>query len=59
MHCTKFSSNFVSPSPSAPHQKLLEIEKEIVREVARGDKYYLRESANRKAMRLLRCQNAT
>ena len=31
------------------YQKLLEIEKEIVREVARGDKPYLRKSADRKA----------
>ena len=30
-------------------KKLLEIEKEIVREVARGDKPYLRKSADRKA----------
>ena len=29
--------------------KLLEIEKEIVREVARGDEPYLRKSADRKA----------
>ena len=29
--------------------KLLEIEKEIVREVARGDKPYLRKSTDRKA----------
>ena len=36
----------------APHrpkyQKLLEIEKEIVREVALGDKQHLRKSADRK-----------
>ena len=31
------------------YQKLLEIEKEIVREVARGGKHYLRKYANRKA----------
>ena len=31
------------------YQKLLEIEKEIVREVARGDKPYLRKSTDRKA----------
>ena len=31
------------------NQKLLEIEKEIVREVARGDKPYLRKSTDRKA----------
>ena len=30
-------------------KKLLEIEKEIVREVARGDKPYLRKSTDRKA----------
>ena len=30
------------------YQKLLEIEKEIVREVARGDKPYLRKSTDRK-----------
>ena len=33
---------------SASGQKLLEIEKDIVREVARGDKHYLRKSADRK-----------
>ena len=31
------------------YQKLVEIEKEIVREVARGDKLYLRKSNDRKA----------
>ena len=31
------------------YQKLLEIEKEIVREVARGDKPYMRKSTDRKA----------
>ena len=31
------------------YQKLLEIEKEIVREVARGDKHSLRKFADRKA----------
>ena len=31
------------------NQKLLEIEKEIVRKVARGDKPYLRKSTDRKA----------
>ena len=31
------------------YQKLLEIEKKIVREVARGDKLYLRKSTDRKA----------
>ena len=31
------------------NQKLLEIEKEIVREVARGDKPYHRKSTDRKA----------
>ena len=31
------------------YQKLLEIEKEIAREVARGDKPYLRKSTDRKA----------
>ena len=31
------------------YQKLLETEKEIVREVARGDKPYLRKSTDRKA----------
>ena len=31
------------------YQKLLEIEKEFVREVARGDKPYLRKSTDRKA----------
>ena len=31
------------------YQKLMEIEKEIVREVARGDKPYLRKSTDRKA----------
>ena len=31
------------------YQKLLEIEKEVVREVARGDKPYLRKSKDRKA----------
>ena len=34
---------------SNQYQKLLEIEKEIVREVARGDKSYLRKSTDRKA----------
>ena len=34
---------------SNQYQKLLEIEKEIVREVARGDKHYLRKSTDRKA----------
>ena len=36
------------------YQKLLEIEKEIVREVARGDKPYLRKSTDRKVERSLR-----
>ena len=31
------------------YQKILEIEKEIVREVARGDKHYLKKSAEHKA----------
>ena len=31
------------------YQKLLEIEKEMVREVARGDKPYMRKSTDRKA----------
>ena len=31
------------------YQKLLEIEKEIVREVARGDQHYVRKSADHKA----------
>ena len=31
------------------NQKLLEIEKEVVREVGRGDKPYLRKSTDRKA----------
>ena len=35
--------------PAILYQKLLEIEKEIVREVARGDKPYLRKSTDRKA----------
>ena len=34
---------------SNKYQKLLEIEKEIVREVTRGDKPYLRKSTDRKA----------
>ena len=36
------------PHPQAK-EKLLEIQKEIVREVARGDKPYLRKSTDRKA----------
>ena len=35
--------------PSKKYPKLLEIEKEIVRGVARGDKPYLRKSTDRKA----------
>ena len=34
---------------SYEYQKVLEIEKEFVREVARGDKPYLRKSTDRKA----------
>ena len=50
---TKNVWNCYVPSPFVTHihqyQKLLEIEKEIVREVARGDKPYLRKSTDRKA----------
>ena len=37
------------PGEIYKYQKLLEIEKEIVREVARGEQPYLRKSADRKA----------
>ena len=40
---------FPSKNESNYYQKLLEIEKDIVREVARGDKPYLRKSTDRKA----------
>ena len=42
-------SFFQSKKKSNEYQKLLEIEKDIVREVSQGDKHYLRKSANRKA----------
>ena len=47
-----FGINFVPPIEKLNQintKKLLEIEKEIVREVARGDKPYLRKSTDRKA----------
>ena len=57
--CSISVFNFLTPAhphaqslflfPIIKYQKLLEIEKEIVREVARGDKPYLRKSTDRKA----------
>ena len=46
---TNFQLHRPSPHRKNEYQKQLEIEKEIVREVARGDKPYLRKSTDRKA----------
>ena len=45
--CTVLLS--IDKKESNYYQKLLEIEKGIVHEVARGDKHYLKQSADRKA----------
>ena len=47
--CPVLSCSSHRKTESNYYQKLLEIEKEIVREVARGDKPYLRKSTDRKA----------
>ena len=47
--CPVPDCSFHRKNESNQYQKLLEIEKEIVREVARGDKPYLRKSTDRKA----------